>query len=182
MPCYGSGSFDIVDPNRRNAAVFIALKSQDQRIVSRNTLDQVLIAFVSVIARYVFKSGFLWADELSQAFLVAMGMFGCARAVRTNGHTEFTMLTNKVKYRKGRIAIRAVIAVVTVIFLIILFANSLNYTMAGTAKSSVLAVPRMYYYMSIPIGFALCIFEYFRNVKRRVINDPEPDSDQQAED
>ena len=41
----------------------------------------VCIATASVIARYIFHTGFLWADEVNQALLVAMGMFGSARAV-----------------------------------------------------------------------------------------------------
>ena len=132
----------------------------------------VAIAAVGVVARYVFHSGFLWADELNQALLVAMGMFGCARAVRTNGHTEFTTLSSKPKKKGVRIAIRGIIALITIIFLIFLLINSIQYTMTGTMLSTVLRVKRMYYYMSIPIGFGLCIYEYIRAVKSRVLEDP----------
>ncbi|EDP13188.1 hypothetical protein CLOBOL_06546 [Enterocloster bolteae ATCC BAA-613] len=50
----------------------------------------VVIAAGSVFGRYVLHTGFLWADEVNQMLLVAMGMFGSARAVRSNGHAEFT--------------------------------------------------------------------------------------------
>lgn len=132
----------------------------------------VTIAAASVVARYVFHTGFLWADELNQALLVAMGMFGCARAVRTNGHTEFTTLSSKPKSKNVRIAIRGAIALITIIFLAFLFVNSIQYTKTGTMLSTVLRIKRMYYYMSIPIGFGLCIYEYLRAVKSRVIEDP----------
>ncbi len=130
------------------------------------------IATASVVARYGFQSGFLWADEVNQALLVAMGMFGSARAIRTNGHTEFTTLSNKIKSRKVRIFIRGLFMAITIGFLIFLFVNSYNYTMRGRMLSTVLRVRRMYYYMSIPIGFALMIYEYFRAIKRKVIDDP----------
>ena len=133
----------------------------------------VTIAAVSVVARYVFHTGFLWADEVNQALLVAMGMFGCARAVRTNGHTEFTTLSSKPKSKKVRIAIRGIIELITIVFLAFLLVNSIKYTMTGTGLSTVLQVKRMYYYMSIPIGFGLCIYEYLRAFKKRVIQDPE---------
>ena len=72
-------------------------------IVCGTTLAAIVcIATASVIARYIFHTGFLWADEVNQALLVAMGMFGSARAVRTNGHTEFTMLVNKPKSKGAR--------------------------------------------------------------------------------
>lgn len=132
----------------------------------------VVIATASVIARYVFHSGFLWADEVNQALLVAMGMIGSARAVRTNGHTEFTMLSSKPKSRAVRIAIRATFMAITIGFLIFLLVCTWQYTAAGTMLSTVLRVPRMYYYMSIPIGFGLMIYEYFRAIKRKVIDDP----------
>lgn len=131
------------------------------------------IAFANVIARYVFKSGFLWADEVSQALLVMMGMFGCARAVRANGHTQFDLVQSKLRSQKARIVLRAVIMVVTLAFLVFLFINSAQYTKAGTMLSTVLRLPRMYYYVSIPIGFAFCIYEYLSSFKSRVIEEPE---------
>ncbi|MBS5702662.1 MAG: TRAP transporter small permease subunit [Butyricicoccus pullicaecorum] len=60
-------------------------------VVSATTLIAIVaIAAANTVGRYVFESGFLWADEVNQALLVAMAMFGSARAVRTGGHTEFT--------------------------------------------------------------------------------------------
>jgi len=142
-------------------------------VVSIGTLAGIVgIAFSNVIARYVFKSGFLWADEVSQALLVMMGMFGCARAVRENGHTQFDLLQNKLKAKAARIGLRAIIMVITLAFLAFLLVNSSQYTAAGTMLSTVMRVPRMYYYASIPVGFVLCIYEYIRNVKSKVADDP----------
>jgi len=136
----------------------------------------VCIATASVIGRYVFQTGFLWADEVNQALLVAMGMFGSARAVRFNSHTEFTSFANKPKSKKVRILIRGAIAVITLFFVVFMLIVSAQYTADGTMKSVVLRVPRMYYYMSIPIGFALCVYEYLRAFKRKVMNDHSPEN------
>lgn len=144
-----------------------------ENIVCVGTLLAVVcIASASVVARYIFQSGFLWADEVNQALLVALGMFGSARAIRTDGHTEFTMLSNKIKSRKARIFVRGIFLAITIGFLIFLFVNSYTYTMRGRMLSTVLRVRRMYYYMSIPIGFGLMIYEYCRAAKRRVFDDP----------
>ncbi len=142
-------------------------------IVCATTLFAVVaIATANVIARYIFHSGFLWGDEVNQALLVAMGMIGSARAVRTNGHTEFTTLSSKPKSKNVRIAIRAVFMAITIGFLIFLFICTYQYAAAGKMLSTVLRVPRMYYYASIPIGFGLMIYEYIRAIKRKVIDDP----------
>ena len=47
-----------------------------------------------------------------------------------------------------------------------------RYTAAGTMLSTTLRIPRMYYYVSIPIGFALMIYEYLRTIKSRTVDDP----------
>lgn len=141
--------------------------------VSAGTLAAVVaIAASNTIARYVFSTGFLWADEVNQALLVAMAMFGSARAVRTGGHIEFTTVTSLPKSLNVRIFLRALIAAITVGFLIFLFLISLQYTGRGTILSTVLKVPRMYYYMSMPIGFGLCIYEFIRHAKHKVMTDP----------
>jgi len=130
------------------------------------------ISTASVIARYIFHTGIFWADEVNQVLLVAMAMFGSARAVRVGGHTEFTTLSSKPKSKKTRIFIRGTIMAITMIFLIFLFVCSIQYTVNGRLLSTALKIPRMYYYMPIPIGFGLCIYEYLRAMKRKVIDDP----------
>ena len=132
----------------------------------------VAIAASNTIARYVFSSGFLWADEVNQALLIAMAMFGSARAFITGGHIEFSTISNMPKSHNIRMAIRAVILVITAVFVGFLFVICAQYTTRGTILSTVLKVPRMYYYISMPIGFALCLYELIRNAKNKVVNDP----------
>lgn len=132
----------------------------------------VTIAAANTIGRYVFESGFLWADEVNQALLVAMAMFGSARAVRTGGHTEFTAISSKPKSRGVRIAIRTIILIITIGFLLFLLVTCVQYAAQGTMLSAVLKVPRMYYYLSMPIGFALCVYEYIKIAKKKVLSDP----------
>ena len=132
----------------------------------------VAIAAANTIDRYIFDSGFLWADELNQALLVTMAMFGSARAVRTGGHIEFGTVSSLPKSKSVRIAIRSAILAITIGFLIFLLIICYQYTTRGTILSTVLKVPRMYYYMSMPIGFALCLYEYIRTSKNKIVNDP----------
>ena len=137
----------------------------------------VVIAAMCVFGRYLFHVGFLWADEVNQMLLVAVGMFGSARAIRFNGHAEFTSFIASQKSRTVRIVMRALISVLTVVLLVFMFVISVQFTMGGTMKSTVLRVPRMYFYMSIPMGFGLCIYEYLKTFKKKIVTDPESESE-----
>ena len=97
----------------------------------------VVIAAGSVFGRYVLHTGFLWADEVNQMLLVAMGMFGSARAVRSNGHAEFTSFINNRKSRTARIAMRAAINILTIVLLVFMFVIYLrrNHEEYGTSYS-----------------------------------------------
>ena len=108
---------------------------------------------------------------MNQMLLVAMGMFGSARAVRSNGHAEFTSFINNRKSRAARIAMRAAINILTIVLLVFMFVISMQFTLGGTMKSTVLRIPRMYFYMSIPMGFGLCIYEYLKVVKIKILTD-----------
>lgn len=133
----------------------------------------VCISTSQLVLRYFFSTGLLWGDEVNQALIVAMGMFGCAKAIRSNGHTELTVLTKKPKSAKTRIAVRAVVNVISLIVLVMIFYTAVIYTArSGNMKSTVLRVPRMYYYMSMPIGLGFSIYEFLRVMKERIMVDP----------
>ena len=51
---------------------------------------------IDVIARYVFNSPTLWADEMSSYLLIAIVFMGLAPNVRQDGHIRIDVLTNLV--------------------------------------------------------------------------------------
>jgi len=157
---------------------FDAVIAWFEDIVSATCLLAVVsIATMSVVGRYVFHTGFLWADEVDQALLVAAGMIGSARAVRKNGHTAFTSFVSNRKSKKVRIALRLAINTLTLGLLMFMFVISIRFAAGGTMMSAVLRIPRMYYYMSIPIGFGLCIYEYAKVFKERLLTDAPSESE-----
>ena len=134
----------------------------------------VCICGAQVVLRYAFGTGIFWADEVNQALVVGMGVFGCARAVRFKGHTELTLVEKRIASRKVRIGYRAVISVVALVVLVMLFVTSLQHTLNATVlKSVVLRVPRMYYYMSMPIGLGFTVYEFLKLLRERIMNDKE---------
>lgn len=133
----------------------------------------ICICGTQLILRYFFSSGILWADEVNQALMVALGMFGCAKAIRSNGHTELNSLLRKPKNPKTRIGLRGIVNIISLGVLIILFYASIGYAASGTAvRSVVLRVPRIWFYISMPIGFAFSIYEFLKILKDRIMLDP----------
>lgn len=143
-------------------------------IVSVVTLVMIVgISAAQIVLRYFFRSGFVWVDEVVQALMVGMVMFGSAIAVRWGGHTELKGLVNKPKSKKIRMVLRAIISIISLAVLIILFVAAFRFTADSTElKSVILRVPRTYYYISMPLGFGLSIYEFIKRVKSRITDDP----------
>lgn len=157
---------------------FDAVIAKFEDIVSATCLAAVVgIAAMSVFGRYVLHAGFLWADEINQALLVAVGMIGSARAVRHNGHAAFTSFINNQKSKKVQMVIRFLINMLIFVLLVFMFVISYRFMVSGTMKSTVLRVPRMYYYMSIPIGFGLCLYEYIKVFVKKASAKTSPEKD-----
>lgn len=132
----------------------------------------VVLVTLCVIYRYVLKSGFMWSGEVQEVLVVAMAMFGCAKATREGGHTELTALT-KMFPRKGRVLIRTLTSIATVLFLAVFFWTSLQYTLtSGSLKTIMLRIPYRYFYMWLPIGMGLNLYEFLKRVPGRIKNDP----------
>ena len=132
----------------------------------------VILVTVCVFFRYVLKSGFMWSAEVQEVLVVAMAMFGCAKATREGGHTELTALT-KLFPRTGRVAIRTITSILTVIFLAVFVWTSYKYTISsGMLKTIMLKIPYKYFYMWLPIGMALNLYEFIKRIPDRIKNDP----------
>lgn len=154
------------------SSVDTAIKWVEDTVCVISLASIVIIAIASVIGRYIFHVGFMWAGEVNQALMVTLGMFGSARAVRTNNHMQFTSVLNKPKSKKVRIFMRGFIMLITLSILVFTLIISIQYISGVTVVSVMLRIPRMYFYLPIPIGFILCIYEFFKNSKSNLLNEP----------
>ncbi len=132
----------------------------------------VLLSVVTVFYRYVLKSGILWSNEVQQILVVAMVMFGCAKATREGGHTELHAIVGFFP-RKGRVFIRTLTSVAAIVFLVVFLYSGVKYALAaGNLKTIVLKLPYRYCYMLLPIGGILNIYEFIRRIPQRIMEDP----------
>lgn len=130
----------------------------------------VIIVTAHVFSRYVLRSGILWSDEVIQILLVAMVMFGAARAIRTNGHTDMQGLVDSMPKPLGTF-FRVFSNVATLFFLVVFLFSSFKHTMdAGQVYTVILRIPRRIAYASMPVGALLMVYEFTKLMKSRILN------------
>ncbi len=133
----------------------------------------LLVVLVSIVIfyRYVLKTGLMWNAEVQEILVVALAMFGSAKATRENGHTELSLITNKLS-RKGRVILRTITSIAALIFLIGFFIASIEYTLdAGHLKTIMLRIPYWRFYIFMPIGMGLTLYEFAKQLKSRILTD-----------
>lgn len=135
----------------------------------------VVIVIVNVFYRYVLKSGLMWQAEVQEVLVVAMVMIGCAKVTREDGHTELSSFTGLFP-RKGRVFIRALTSLAALIFLGIFFYTCVEYAAsAGNLKTTMLRIPYKYFYIFLPIGMGLNLYEFLKRIPERIMKDPPPE-------
>lgn len=131
----------------------------------------LVIEAVHVFMRYVMKSGIVWSDEVITNLIVVVVMFGGARAIRYNEHTELTGTADSLP--KGpRTVVRVITTFATLLFLVILFYSSILF-IAGTGPltTTYLRIPKKIVYMPLLIGSAFMIYEFAKTIKYRITRD-----------
>lgn len=122
----------------------------------------VLVTFLGVVMRYVFRHPFVWEEEIQIGMFLWVSFFGGIACFRKKQHVSITSLYDKLS-RKGKIVDTLVVAVITVATLFYLFLKSMDMVMmfARTNKTtSVLSIPCSFLYGIIPLCCLLMIVNY----------------------
>ena len=85
-----------------------------------------ILAFVNVIARYVFLASFPWVEELNRLGLVILSYMGAAVALKNHAHLGLTILTDRLPEKAQK-----VVSVFGCIVLCIRFIQLAYYTVVG---------------------------------------------------
>lgn len=135
----------------------------------------VLLVFTTVYYRYFLRSGLMWSAEVQEVLVVALAMFGCARAARYDGHTSLGAIVNALP-KIPKYIVRTIVLLLSLIFLVAFFFASLQYTLnTGMLRTIMLKIPYRYFYMYMPIGFLLTIYEFIKKIPEKIFKDPPED-------
>lgn len=116
----------------------------------------VLLAFLQVVLRNLFGTGFIWGDTLVRHLVLWVGFFGAALAVKEERHISIDALTKFLSPRTKRIAWVLTSAFAMVVCLYLSEAAWVYLKEEHAAGSQlVLSIPSWVGLMIIPIGYLL---------------------------
>jgi len=115
---------------------------------------------VDVIARYVFNSPTLWADEVASYLLIAIVFLGLAPNIRQDAHIRIDVITNLVKGRV-RVALEVFAYGVGIIFAVLLlmgvWTRFANFYDRGIISDSPLMTPLWVPMVPVVVGSAVLV-------------------------
>ncbi len=139
----------------------------------------LIVEAVHVFYRYALRSGLVWSDEVITNLLVIAVMFGGARAIRFNEHTELTGTSDALP-KPIRTVVRIVTTIATLAFLVVLVFSSISFiSSTGNLKTTYLRIPKVIVYLPLAVGSAFMVYEFVKTIKHRIcrevidIYDPE---------
>jgi C4-dicarboxylate transporter DctQ subunit len=132
----------------------------------------VILAFINVVARFVFHEGIDWAFELTSYLFIWSAMFGAAYLFRTGGHIKVTLLVDLLPPALSKFII-ILADIVTLVYLVLiayygyLFIFDPDYGVYASGEVSVdLNIPMWYVYTVIPISMIIAaIFTLFKIIE-----------------
>lgn len=132
----------------------------------------VVLIFVQVLMRYVFKNSLAWSEELARYLFLYMIWIGAAYAVKREEHLRIEIIKKKIPEDKQD-AFEDLIYIIWLAFSIFLFVSSciLTYDIYQRGQlSPAMRIPMAYAYLSIPIGTGLMCFRIVQKIieRRRV--------------
>jgi TRAP-type C4-dicarboxylate transport system permease small subunit len=115
----------------------------------------MVLTTADVVARYIFNSPTMWADEMASYLLIAIVFLGLAQNLRTDGHIRIDVVTNHVPQGVKRV-LGVLAFAVAILFSIILIAGTWtrfhNFWIRNTLSDSPLMTPMWIAMVPVVIG------------------------------
>ena len=133
----------------------------------------ILILLTSFIVTYeVFMRGFFnapteWSIEISVYLIMASGFLGLAPALAGNSHIGVDLITSTLKPQVNRV-LHIITSVIGLVFCLILTVASADMVLVSyeinSLSTSTLRIPLYIPQACIPIGSALIVLEFIRQI------------------
>jgi TRAP-type C4-dicarboxylate transport system permease small subunit len=145
-----------------------------ERIVAYALVLAVLVNFANVVARYVFRSPLLGADELQVFLMVWMTFLGVVVVTWRRMHLRMDLLAARLS-ASARGWLQLVEAVVTAVLAALVLGESLRYTVKMLEigrRSDALGLPVWIPHSSVAIAFGLIGLIAVYRLTRRAARGP----------
>ncbi len=116
----------------------------------------VALAFINVVARYIFESSLTWASELTIYLFLWSTFFGAVYCFKKDAHINIDLLLLKLSPKKAKILV-LISLLVTLIYLLAIAYYGYEYVMLYIELEEIsidLEIPLWIPYSAVPISFA----------------------------
>lgn len=126
----------------------------------------VIILFVNVVMRYVFKSGFAWSDESIRYLIFYVTLVGLGMGVRKNATISVDLLIQIVSDKKKKILYLMINTIQIMFGVILCFASSKLIQSSWLVNEHTLAmdIPIVIPYAPFIIGSVLLIYRSIQQI------------------
>lgn len=136
-----------------------AIRFFEDWVVIASFMVIVIVTFVNVLSRYIFKASLAFSEEITINFLVVLTMMGAVVGIRLGAHLGFTYLVENAKGRVRRILlITGTVLIVVFLAVLLIWGGEMTIAQAirGRATPS-LGIPQWLFTLSIPLAGLLGI-------------------------
>lgn len=130
----------------------------------------VVILFINIVLRYLFKSGTSWSEELIKYLMIWTTFIGASICVRKGDHVSIDLFVGCISQRARKAAELAVY------FVSLLFTAAMAYygvrtvlfTINTAQVSPALQIPMWIPYLAIPLGFMLMSLRLIQRITQLI--------------
>lgn len=132
-------------------------------IIGISTLT-ITLCLLQIILRYftfISLRPFAWGDEIIRLSSIWIIFLGISIGIKENAHFFVDFFLNKIKSKKILNIVQLITDVIVIIIFAIISFEGFKYALSNTTSMlQNIDISMSLFYISIPIGSCLCIFEY----------------------
>lgn len=146
-------------------------KHLEEYLIAILLIALTLIMLLQIVMRYVFNNSLSWPEELSRYCFVYITFFTWGYCVRNDSMLRLDILKELLPSKIWTV-LQAIVRIVSLIFFLCMFVNSLDLlaSMQKTSRvSAALGIPYTFIYLSTVLGFGLAVIRGVQMIVEPVI-------------
>ena len=130
----------------------------------------MVMAFVQVVLRNLFSTGFVWADIILRNSVLWIALLGASIATKERKHIAIDVVSRYFSIRK-KYVIEIVVSIVSVFVCHLLATASWTFLNDERDAGSILVlnIPTWYFLVIVPFAFYAIAFRFFIRALKRVL-------------
>jgi len=134
-------------------------------------LIMILVAFINVVTRYLFRASIAFTEEIEVAFFVWVTFLGIAMAFKKGSHLAMVFVRDRLPVRKHLIIFGQILSLILFIVVLYLTAQYVYLDMTVYHSTTMaLGIPMWIYTIGMPIISVLVVFRIIQSMREVMKN------------